>query len=250
MDWKVPPPSGISLTTLPPEQPDSWKPWAGISQSELFAYLERIARGGQRDANHEHYQRFARFRQDTLDALQRFENNLRALQNRSRHMDPDLAGTVLVTVSDLQRREVAARQAATEAGQNATRVADLHSELHKKHEELKTELQRAQDQVAEAQQRAEAAEKRASAAVEAADPHAMSEVLKVANRHLGSQEEERKRLVDKLQSLRALYDATLPEDQVKDLIRARDAARGQVLELTKELEAAKGTVKVLEGANQ
>ncbi len=79
MEWKVPPPSGISLATLPPEQPESWKPWTGISQSELFAYLERIAQGGQRDANHEHYQRFARFRQDTLDALQRFKNNLRAL---------------------------------------------------------------------------------------------------------------------------------------------------------------------------
>ncbi len=78
----------------------------------------------------------------------------------------------------------------------------------------------------------------------------MSEVLKVANQHLGSQEEERKRLVDELQSLRALCDAMLPEDQVKDLIRTRDAARGQVLELTKELEAAKGTVKELEDANQ
>ncbi len=106
MEWKVPPPSGISLATLPPDQPESWKPWTGISQSELFAYLERIAQGGQRDANHEHYQRFARFRQDTLDALQRFKNNLRALQARSRHLDPDLAGTVLVTVRELQRREV------------------------------------------------------------------------------------------------------------------------------------------------
>ena len=190
MEWKVPPPSGISLATLPPEQPESWKPWTGISQSELFAYLERIAQGGQRDVNHEHYQRFARFRQDTLDALQRFENNLRALQACSRHLDSDLAGTVLVTVRDLQRREVAARQAAAEAGQNATRVAALHSELHQKHEELKAELQRAQDQVAEARQRAEAAEKRTNEAVEVADPHAMSEVLKIANRHLGSQEEE------------------------------------------------------------
>ena len=110
MEWKVPPPSGLSLTTLPIEQPDSWKPWVGISQSELFAYLERIARGGQRDANHEHYQRFARFRQDMLDALRRFENNLQSLQNRPRHLDPDLAGTVLVTVRDLQRREVAANR--------------------------------------------------------------------------------------------------------------------------------------------
>ncbi len=122
MEWKVPPPSGLSLTTLPPEQPDSWKPWAGISQSELFAYLERIAQGGQRDANHEHYQRFARFRQDTLDALRRFENNLQSLQNQ-----------------DLQRREAAARQAAVEAGQNATRIAAVYSELNQRHEELKVE---------------------------------------------------------------------------------------------------------------
>ncbi len=127
MEWKVPPPSGLSLTTLPPEQPDSWKPWAGISQPGLFAYLERIARGGQRDANHEHYQQFARFRQDTLDALRRFENHLQSLQDRPRHLDHDLAGTVLVTVHDLQRREVAARQAATEAGQNTKRVERLRA---------------------------------------------------------------------------------------------------------------------------
>ncbi len=129
-------------------------------------------------------------------------------------------------------------------------MAALHSDLHNKHEERKAELQRAQDQVAEAQQRAETAEKRANTAVEASDPHAMAEVLKVTNRHLGSQEEKRKQLMNGLQSLCALYDATLPEDQVKDLIRARDAARVQVLELTKELEAAKDTVKELEGTNQ
>ncbi len=250
MEWKVPPPSGISLITLPPEQPDSWKPWAGISQSELLAYLERIARGTQRDANHEHYQRFARFRQDTMDALQRFKNNLQALQNRSRHLDPDLAGTVLVTVRDLQRREIAARQAAAEAGQNAVRVAAAHSELNQEHEKLKAELQQAQEQVAEAQRRVEAAEKRERKAVEATNPKAVSEVLKVTNQHLGSQEVERKRLVSELQSLCALYNATLPEDQVKDLIRARDAAREQVLQLTNELDAARGTVKELEGTNQ
>ncbi len=78
----------------------------------------------------------------------------------------------------------------------------------------------------------------------------MSEVLKVANRYFGSQEEKRKQLVNELQSLRALYNATLPEEQVKDLIRARDAARKQVVELTKDLEATKGTVKEMEGANQ
>ncbi len=78
----------------------------------------------------------------------------------------------------------------------------------------------------------------------------MSEVLRVANRHLGSQEEERKRLVGELQTLRDQYDATLPAEQVKDLIRARDAARNKVLELSKELEAARDTVKELEGTNQ
>ncbi len=204
MEWKVPPPSGLSLATLPPEQPDSWKPWDGISQSELFAYLERIAQGGQRDANHGHYQRFARFRQDTLDTLQRFEIKLQALQNRSRHLDPDLAGTVLVTIRDLQRRETAARQAPAEVGQNATRVAAVHSELNQRHEELKAELQRAQEQVTEAQRRVKAAEQRECEAVEAMNPEAVTEVLNVTNRHLGSQEEERKRLVGELQSLHAL----------------------------------------------
>ncbi len=53
--------------------------------------------------------------------------------------------------------------------------------------------------------------------------------------------------MDELQSLHALYDAA---EQVKDLIRAKDAARDQVLELTRELEAARGTVNELEGANQ
>ncbi len=86
--------------------------------------------------------------------------------------------------------------------------------------------------------------------MEAMNPHAMSEVLKVMNRHLGSQEVELKRLVGKLQSLRAQYDATLPAEQVKDLICTRDAARDKVLELTRELEAARGTVKELEGTNQ
>ncbi len=157
---------------------------------------------------------------------------------------------MLVTVRDLQRREVAARQAATEAGQNATGVATVHSELNQKHEELKAELQRAQEQVTEAQRRVEVAEKLEREAVEATDPHAMSGVLKVANRHLGSQEVERKRLVDELQSLHAQYDATLPAEQVKDLIRARDSAREKVLELTEELKAARGTVKELGGTNQ
>ena len=171
-------------------------------------------------------------------------------KEKQRHLDPDLAGTVLVTVRDLQRREAVARQAAAEAGQNATRVAAVHSELNQKHEELKAELQRAQEQVTEAQRRVEAAEKREREGVEATNPDAVTEVLKVTNRHLGSQEVERKRLVGELQSLRTQYDATLPTEQVKDLIRARDAVREKLLELTKELEAARGTVKELEGTNQ
>ncbi len=87
-----------------------------------------------------------------LDALCRFENNLQSLQNRPRHLDPNLAGTVLVTVRDLQRREVAAWQAATEAGQNTNRIAVTHSELNQRHEKLKTELQQAQEQVADGMQ--------------------------------------------------------------------------------------------------
>ncbi len=53
-----------------------------------------------------------------------------------------------------------------------------------------------------------------------------------------------------LQSLCALYNATLPEEQVKDLIRARDAGREKVLQLTNELDATRGTVKELESTNQ
>ncbi len=221
-----------------------------MSQSELLTYLEGIAQGGQRDANHEHYQLFARFRQDTLDALHRFENNLLSLQSRLGHLDPDRARAVLVTVRDLQRREAAARQAATKAGQNTNHVVVTHSELNEKHEKLEAELEKAKEQVAKAQLRVEVAEQRQHEAVEALNPQAVSEALKVTNRHLGTQEAERKRLESELQSLRALYDTTLPEEQVKDLIRARDAAREQVLKLTGELDTARDTVKGPESTNQ
>ncbi len=104
--------------------------------------------------------------------------------------------------------------------------------------------------MAQAQQRVEAAEQRECEAVEAMNPEAVLEALRVTSRHLDSQEMKRKRLEGELQSLHALYNATLPEEQVKDLIRTRDAAREKVLQLTNELEATRGTVKELESTNQ
>ncbi len=222
-----------------------------MTQSELLNYFERIARGGQRDANHEHYQCFTRFRQDTLDALHHFEINLQSLQGCERHLDPDMAGVVLATVNELQRREVAAGRALDEAGQNANCVAVTHSKLTKEREELKKELEKVKEEAAAAARRcAESAEQRQPEAVKEINQEAVSATLAVANRHMCAQEKERVRLESERQSLRALYEATLPEDEGKNVIRARDAAREQVIELTVELDKARGVNQELEDAKQ
>ncbi len=108
------PPCGSTLGEAPVDATESFQARQDIQPAELYRYLQGITQQGHQDSAHIQYRYHLQYRQDSMEARRRYENNLRRMNDHKAFVDSGLRGAMIATIKDLQRREVTALKTANE----------------------------------------------------------------------------------------------------------------------------------------
>ncbi len=241
-DWRVPPPEGSTLGEAPIDPTESFQPWPDIQTAELYRYLRGIAQQGHQDSAHLHYQYYLQYRQDSMEARRRYENNLRRMREHTAHVDAGMTGPVMSTVKTLQCREVAALE--------AHKINICNSNLVKEKEALEKKLAASEKARAAAEEWATAAEQKQAERTSPSRSTPMSPAFTSAKTVVNVQQKKLDGLEKETQLLRAQVQNMVNQEQVEELTSARDAAQQKVAELTAELERTQSALEHLEQEGQ
>ncbi len=175
-----------------------------------------------------------------MEARHRYENNLRKMKDHKAFVDAGLAGAMMATVKDLQRREVAALKVANEAHLQSQRVNVRNSQFA-----LEKKLAASEEARAAAEERVTAVEQAECTSTSRGNP--ASPALASAKMTMTLQQ---KKLQDLGKLLQATAKDTASGTRVEELNCAQDVMRQKVVELKEERDRAQAALEHLDREGQ
>ncbi len=132
--WVVHPPPGQHLATLTGAPFGEWCTEPNITSEQLFRQLTKFAKGTSQACSYQSQESYFKHSQLFKETAQSYENH-QELINKPVHLDSEIAGSIIATVTQLQRELREAKHARQEAKDREV--------------DAKVDLKRAEDEVAQ-----------------------------------------------------------------------------------------------------